>query len=325
MKVSIIIPVYNEINNISRCLDSLLSQTMDSSNFEIIVVDDHSVDSTKEFIRDNYGDKIRLVVNDKKGPARARNLGTKMAKGEILVFTDADCELHPNWLKEMVFPIKTGQADGVQGRYLTKQKAIIARFVQYEIEERYKRLKNKRYIDSLSTYSASYKRDQFLDVNGFNDNYKQASGEDSDLSYRLEQRGAKFIFNSKAVCYHLHPENLKDYFKIKQNRGYWRVLLYRDNKNKILNDSYTPQTLKVQVALIYIIFVLFLLTLFHSEFLYLFILSIFTLLISSFPFVVRVLRKDFTVGVISFFMVPLRGLAIAIGLIKGTVKFLFTF
>ena len=81
MKASIVIPVYNAENTIEATLKALKLQT--EKDFEIIVVDDGSIDKTKEIVSKH---PVRLIFQEHLGPAAARNLGVENAKGDIIVF-----------------------------------------------------------------------------------------------------------------------------------------------------------------------------------------------------------------------------------------------
>src|SRR5260370_5963249 len=85
--ISVIIPVYNGKEFITRAVDSALAQ--DFSDFEVIVVDDGSTDSTSHILT-KYGDKIRVLRQDNRGPSVARNKGAAIPRGEYLAFLDAD-------------------------------------------------------------------------------------------------------------------------------------------------------------------------------------------------------------------------------------------
>src|SRR3990172_2188424 len=120
MTVSVIIPTYNEDNVILDCLASLGDQTYD--DIEIIVVDDGSGDKTVSRL-ESYGLRvtglmkrtrnakratpkpIKLLIQNHKGPGAARNLGASKAKGEILVFVDADMTFDKDFLNKLVEPI----------------------------------------------------------------------------------------------------------------------------------------------------------------------------------------------------------------------------
>src|SRR5258708_40324123 len=100
MKVSVIIPVYNEEEVIGECLSSLKKQS--AKDFEIIVVDDGSYDSTLEILQ---AFDVRIFKQNHHGPGVARNLGAKHAKGKILVFVDADMTFDRDFVKNLSKPI----------------------------------------------------------------------------------------------------------------------------------------------------------------------------------------------------------------------------
>lgn len=101
-KISVVIAVRNEEENIKNCINSLLQQNFAISDFEIIVVDDHSLDSTIEIVEKYCGKNhhIRLLkLVDKYAKKEAIKLGVENAKYPIIATTDADCVLPENWLK----------------------------------------------------------------------------------------------------------------------------------------------------------------------------------------------------------------------------------
>lgn len=247
MRCSIIIPAYNAEATIHSCLSSAKTQSIAKSDYEIILVDDGSTDNTADIAR-SFG--VQVVVQENQGPATARNVGAKLAQGNVLVFTDSDCTLHENFLEHMIAPIEDGRAVGVQGRYKTKQTPFMARFGQVEIETRYQRMLKAPYIDFIGTYAAGYRRDIFLQQGGFDTEFSMASGEDSEFSFALHRLGHKMIFQPEAMVHHLHPESLRHYIRVKFFRGYWRARLYRKHPGKAVKDSYTPQALKLQLLMV---------------------------------------------------------------------------
>ncbi|NOZ81597.1 MAG: glycosyltransferase [Candidatus Micrarchaeota archaeon] len=257
---SVIVPCYNSESTILRTLAALERQNFDKP-YEVIVVDGGSNDRTVELVK-NFLKRskipVRVFVTKYRGPARQRNFGAKKAKGEIIVFTDSDCVPSRNWLREMVRPIESGEAVGVQGTYRTlNRKSLIARFEGYEIEKRHERMKKQKYIDFIGTFSAAYRKDVFLNFRGFDTKFPIASGEDPELSYRIAKAGYKMVFNPRAWVYHPHPDSLKKYIKQKFYRAYWRVLMYKKHPDKITKDSYTG----LEVPLSAIFLSLFFLTL----------------------------------------------------------------
>jgi glycosyltransferase involved in cell wall biosynthesis len=104
MKISFIIPAYNEEKTISRTLNSILNQK-NLPDFEIIVIDNGSTDKTKKIAQKHPKTKA-ITYTAKKGPAAARNEGARNAKGEILIFFDADMLVPEEWAKKMLDTFK---------------------------------------------------------------------------------------------------------------------------------------------------------------------------------------------------------------------------
>jgi glycosyltransferase involved in cell wall biosynthesis len=97
--VSIIINNYNYAKYLGRSIDSALNQTY--SNIEVIVVDDGSTDSSADVLK-NYGDRIKALIKENGGQASAINEGYQASRGEILIFLDADDELLPDAVTEVI-------------------------------------------------------------------------------------------------------------------------------------------------------------------------------------------------------------------------------
>jgi len=100
--ISIIIPVFNQAKKLDKCLDTLLKQTY--SNYEIIIVNDGSTDELEPVVKKYeliFRLKMEVINQTNRGSNPARNKGRKRAKGEFLLFCDADIEMHPNMLKKM--------------------------------------------------------------------------------------------------------------------------------------------------------------------------------------------------------------------------------
>lgn len=96
--ISVIIPLYNKEKTIIRTLSSILSQKYD--DYEIIIVNDGSTDNGIEVLKSLQSDKISIFSQPNKGPSAARNLGTCKAKGEWIVFMDAD-----DWFEQNAFSV----------------------------------------------------------------------------------------------------------------------------------------------------------------------------------------------------------------------------
>jgi glycosyltransferase involved in cell wall biosynthesis len=314
--ISVIIPAYNSEKTLGKCLSSLQEQTRKPD--EIIVVDDGSADKTIDVVKSFKN--VSLLAQAHKGPAAARNLGANKAKGKILLFTDADCVPGKTWVAEMAGPFEDKDIVGVQGRYETGQKGLMARFVQLEIEDRYDRMRKRKYIDFIGSYAAGYRKDIFMRHGGFDESFVMASGEDPDISFKLAKAGHKMVFNENAIVYHNHVDSLGTYLKQKFWRAYWRVLLYRKHPEKMAGESYTPQTLKLQIFLLGAAFLSIIASIFSSQFLTLLTMTVLLLFITTLPLSLKNMKKSLLVGMVTPFISILRTVVFVFGLVYGVLK-----
>lgn len=104
--VSIIIPTYNSEKTLARCLESIRNQTY--KDIEVIVIDNFSTDKTV-YIANHFGSKVYLLKSER---AKAKNFGTKKAKGEYILFIDSDMELAPQIVEECVVLAKNDDTIG---------------------------------------------------------------------------------------------------------------------------------------------------------------------------------------------------------------------
>ncbi|MFH1257062.1 MAG: glycosyltransferase [Candidatus Diapherotrites archaeon] len=324
LKASVIVPAFNAEKTIGQCLESLLQQSFGRKEFEVLVVDDGSTDGTAEKVK-KFGKEVKLIAQENRGPAAARNNGARNAKGEVLVFIDSDCVAEKNWLQEMVAPIDEAEKIvGVQGTYRTRQNEWVARFAQLEIGQRHEKMAEEKEIDFMGSYSAAFLKKVFLAVNGFDETFPIASGEDTDLSFRISSRGYRFYFNKNAVVWHLHPSSLLKFLRIKFFRGYWRVWVYGKNRGKILHDSYSSRALKLQMALVPLVALSAVFAPFSGAEVALAGVALSAVLaVSIIPLTFFMLSRDFFVGIASPIVILMRAAVIDAGVCYGLVKKLF--
>jgi GT2 family glycosyltransferase len=221
----------------------------------------------------------------------------------------------------MLRPFSDPCVTGVKGTYRTHQHEHVARLAQIEFDERYDLLAQLNTIDFIDTYAAAFRIDVLKKSGGFDPAFIQ--NEDVDLSYRLAQTGYKLVFNRQAVVYHTHPSTWRTYFFQKIKRGYWRMLAYRQHPSKAVNDSYTPQLLKVQIVLMYLILGLSGLVLAFHPLIWSVLIALIVLCLSAIPFVKRAGGQDHALMIPALFFVALRALAFAIGIVGGLFKVIF--
>lgn len=314
--VSIIIPTFNGASRIADCLGALLRQAADR-NGEILVVNDGSTDNTADIVGRSAG--VLLLNQSNAGPAAARNRGAENARGRIILFTDDDCVPAAEWLDAMLDPFQDPEVVGVKGAYRTRQKRLIARFVQIEYEERYRRMSKIPFIDFVDTYSAAFRRDRFLEMNGYDTSFPVACAEDIELSYRMSAQEWKMKFAPKAIVYHRHPDTLGQYLKKKYKFAFWRVLAVSKNPRKAVRDSHTPQLMKLQLLLLPTTLIALVFDLAKRPMIPVSILVLSAFAISTLPFTLRALKKDLSVGLLSPALLAGRACAQMSGVAAGVI------
>ncbi len=198
--VTVIVPTYNRRALLRECLASLLSQTYAEDCYEIIIVDDGSTDGTDDLVdcmAHGSSPELRYFRQSNRGPAAARNLGMKTARGEIIAFTDDDCIASPTWLENGTRPFGAGDIAAVQGQTLPTEPMRVRFFpprfayVVQVTEETW----------PYPTCNMFYRTQAILDVGGFNEQYR-AAAEDADLAWRIKDRGMKIVFSDDVLVHH---------------------------------------------------------------------------------------------------------------------------
>ena len=208
MKVSIIVPVYNEEKTITDCLESLKNQTYKDS--EIIIVDDGSSDKTLEILKKSG---VEYYKQRHFGPGAARNFGAKYAKGEILVFVDADMTFDKDFIRKLIDPINK---DKVIGTFSKEE--LVANVGNlwadgWNINEGWPVgcRHSKNYPDRQPVFRAILKK-EFDRVGGFDSSIGYT--DDWTLTRKL---GVQAVNAPGAVFYHQNPSSLKEVY----NQSRW--------------------------------------------------------------------------------------------------------
>ncbi|MBI2559339.1 glycosyltransferase family 2 protein [Candidatus Woesearchaeota archaeon] len=190
MKLSVIVPVYNGEATIEKCLNHIFNS--DYKNFEVVVIDDASTDSTVEKIKKFNCRIIRLDRN--RGVANARNAGAKHAKSNILVFVDSDLYVHKDTFSKMVEIYKSNPDMRVigavnSGKYNTKK--FGTKFLSLKLSYDYKWKKGEKYrkFSSFQSECCLIEKKIFEGVGGFNSKYKKAGVEEYEMGHRLIEKG----------------------------------------------------------------------------------------------------------------------------------------
>ncbi len=206
MKISVIIAIYNQGKYISQCLLSLQEQTY--SSFEIIAINDGSTDKTWQTLTNlkSQISNIKVLRQNHMGPARARNLGAKKAKGNILVFIDGDMYFDKDFLKDLVAPIQAGQTKGTFSinEYVANWDNVWARCWNYNWGLPDKSRVDPENLDQQKDFRALLKS-EFEKTGGFDPiGYTD--------TWSLSEKLGYLPWPTKAKYYHFNPDSLKKVF-----------------------------------------------------------------------------------------------------------------
>lgn len=224
-KISVLIAARNEGKNIEKLLQSLDNQSYDKDYFEIIIVDDHSDDDTAEvverFIGLHPGMKLKLLGAQGHGKKQAISQALHSAENEIVMVTDADCELPKKWIEKML------------AYYIKKDlKMLLGPVLLSPANTLFEKLQMLEHLSLIGSTAGSagigvpvmcnganmmYDRKSALDVEAYRTDMKIASGDDMFLMERfLKNYGSKsvgFFLNKEVIVKTATMPNMKAFFR----------------------------------------------------------------------------------------------------------------
>jgi len=195
--VSVIVPHYDDLDRLDRCLAALEAQTMPRSDYEILIAD-NGTPAGLDAVRDVVRDRARLIEAPMPGAGPARNAGAAAARGQILAFTDCDCVPDAAWLEEGVRALDT--ADFVGGRMVVTVRSP-ERMSAAEAFETVFAFQNRSYVlEKHFTVTANLfcPATMFRDVGPF----RTKVSEDKEWCLRARDKGYRIGYADKAIIAH---------------------------------------------------------------------------------------------------------------------------
>jgi GT2 family glycosyltransferase len=253
MKASIIIPTKNNADILERCLKSIRNLDYPTDEIEVVIVDGHSTDNTVEIAR-KY--ECKVVYEDVGTIGGARNIGVKHSRGDYIVFTDADCVVDKDWLKNLVKEFKDEKVASVGGPNITPEDDT--EFAKC-VGEVLKLLSSTgaRYAFSADrvleiyhnpTCNSAYRKSIFQEVEGFNP--KLVTCDDEELDYKIRKKGYKILFTPYARVYHYRRPTWKRFAKMAWNYGVGRGQVIKLHRELGKWYYYAPSVLILLIALL---------------------------------------------------------------------------
>lgn len=239
--VSILIAARNEEDNIARTIEAVLQQNYPAAQLELIIVDDHSTDKTAEIVR-TYADRgvklLQLQVGDKLNSYKkyAITKAIEMASGEIIVTTDADCRMGPDWIRTIM-------------AYFDKHDSyLVSSPVAYSEEKsRFEELQTLEFLYLIGLGAAgigngnpttcnganlAYRRDVFFEMGGFKGIDNLASGDDELFLHKVAEKYADKIGFCKSRDAIVYTDAKPDLASFISQRKRWasKSTKYKDKK-----------------------------------------------------------------------------------------------
>lgn len=231
MKISVVIPAYNEEKYIGRCLDSLLRQ--DYGDFEIIVSLNSCTDGTEGLVRKYKS--VKIVKEERKGVTYARQTGTEQALGEIIASSDADSRYPKDWLNKIASNFQNNKdIVGLYGPVYLESKSLFLKIMAkyaYTVFLKISRLFGK---DNVAGINFAFKRDVFNKVGGYTLGLKSA--EDIDLAKKIKKFG-RIKFDKKLVVYTSDRKFVGRLFKslVHHSKNYIRVFILKKKPEEMID------------------------------------------------------------------------------------------
>jgi cellulose synthase/poly-beta-1,6-N-acetylglucosamine synthase-like glycosyltransferase len=249
-KVSIIVASYNSQQTIEECLKSILTLDYAEDAIEVIVMDGGSKDATVQIAEKFH---IRVISIRLNAPA-AYNYAMKIAQHPILGFVDADAKVEAEWLKLLVPHLEDVKVAGVSGSIETwNNDNPWAKIIGYELKNRYKRI--GKYTGRIATMNLLLKKAVIEEAGGWDENLP--SQYDTDLGFRISNKGYKIAYEPNAVCYHYNRPTLYAYYKQQMQYGKNTLKLYFKHGGLAKGDEITDFGMNMQPILLLVVIAFF--------------------------------------------------------------------
>lgn len=215
MKLSIIVPVKNDAENLDACLQSIKDASLTSTfEHEVLVIDNGSTDNSVAVAR-NHSARVLLAPDGT--VAKLRNMGAEASTGEILAFIDADCTVASDWFANIVTYLDDSQVVCFGAPPVIPTPASWVQSCWYQIRRKDKGPTEAFEIDWLESMNMFVRKPLFLRIGGFDE--KMETCEDYDLCKRISNYGLLICDNRITATHHGEAKTLTHFYKKERWRG----------------------------------------------------------------------------------------------------------
>jgi GT2 family glycosyltransferase len=240
--VSVIVVNYNGRHLLDACFRSLERQTLSRNSYEIVLIDNASIDGSVEFVRERFRSVRTLSMPRNLGFAAGNNIGFRIARGQYMAILNSDAEAHSDWLTRMIAAIEQSPSiGGVASKICFRHEPSrinSAGLLLYRDgrggDRGYLELDVGQYETPMEVFAACgaaamYRREMIAELGGFDERLFMYY-EDLDLAWRARRRGWKFVYEPRAIVLHDHcgsSGNASPFFQFHVERN--RVLVNLKN------------------------------------------------------------------------------------------------
>ncbi|MCO5251240.1 MAG: glycosyltransferase [Candidatus Kapabacteria bacterium] len=235
-EISVIIPTFNRINTLKKCIDALSKQTLSKSKYEVLVIDDGSTDETERVMSEFQTTlNFKYIRQSNAGPGAARNKGIKASQSKYVLIINDDTIASDSLLEEHLLYQQrfSGKKFAVLGTFDYVESAIEHPFTyflskyplifDYSVMENGKVYGYKHFI----TCNISIERKALLDAGLFDEDFREPMSEDTELGYRLQKMGYSVLYSSELKSKHDHTLTVENFRKRQVMNGRNTVLLIK--------------------------------------------------------------------------------------------------
>ncbi len=245
LKVSVLVPARNEVDQIQSCLESLLANDYPKDMMEVLVIDGMSEDGTQERVREIAQKDARLMLLNNPGRivSGALNIGIRHAKGDIILRADAHTVFERDYVSQCVQTLMEKDCDNAGGPMRAGGQGVFRRAVALATSSHFGVGNSafhfdfkEGYVDTV--YLGAYKREVFAKIGLFDETFVR--NQDDEFNFRLREAGGK-IYLSPRIRSHYFPRSdflslWKQYFQY----GYWKVLVAKKHWSMMRLRHFAP-------------------------------------------------------------------------------------
>ena len=238
MFLSVVIPTYNRLPILRKCLSALEEQRLEApvQRYEVVVVDDGSTDETVPWLEQNAASlpHVRLIRQQHGGPAEGRNRGVEAAQGDVIVFIDSDLVVTAGFLHAHARSL--AQAWKQRGDRLCFTYGAVINTANFENPTSEPHKPTDLSWAYFATGNVAIDRQLLLRSGLFDTSFRLYGWEDLELGGRLRRQGVRLIRCPEAVGYHWHPalslEQIPDLVRVERERAKMALVFYRKHPTR---------------------------------------------------------------------------------------------